>query len=145
MLQGQQLLTADARISGGATQTLAWFSETINMATAPSPASSSSAASSDAATSVLPTDSPVAGSSGVDSTATALASFVLKNGTMVQQQVSRVPGELVFPGALAYDAAGNVVSVLSTVRDNVASDATVSNNVFGIYEPAHLTLVRLYD
>ena len=133
-MQGQHLLLANKRNSTATNgiQTLAWFADAIEVAAAPSPVGSSTDGSAGSASTV-----------STSGTATAIASFVLSEGTMQEQAMARVLGDLRFEGAMAYDSSTNVLSVLSTVRDDTSSgDTAVRNSVFAVLEPTELTTVR---
>lgn len=132
--QAHSALTADTQPrDGSAPRTFLWFPETLEESTASAPTSAAS----------LP---PLGGVTDVAavSTVTAIASFELVNGALVVvAPPKRVPGELLFRGALFYDAAGDVLTVLSTLQDEVvtATDDGTLFSVFGVYT-RDLELVR---
>jgi hypothetical protein len=143
-MQAQHLLTANSK-PNRANQVTAhmWLAETLDKLAAPSPASypppPPSTPGVDASTSIDD-------STTTTTYNTAVASFSLQNGMLKETGVvQRVPGELMFRGAMFYDSASNVLAILSTLRDDITStrdNTVVQSNIFALYEPMNLTRVR---
>lgn len=147
-MQVSQLLTADAERNGTATTNL-WFYVRLND---PLPQTAADANSSPTLADPSSTGSVFADSSSSSSDASsattsggyasALASFTLQSGKMEFEELTRVAGELVFQGALMYDAASDIIAVLATRIEGPATQPVVKDNTFSVYEPMSLSLVR---